>query len=105
MKKKVLLIADWYGVIHDIGEDGKIQARLYDAKNHELVDDIEFPIVNFPEHHRKDVVLNVIFTWRIGHIGNKPFSNFRLKYRDPNEKRKTPEEIEAIVNDLMEIFK
>lgn len=48
---------------------------------------------------------NAIFTWRVGYLGKYPFSNFRLKYRDPNVKIKTPEEIEAMVNDFMEIFK
>lgn len=105
MKKKVTLHANWYGAIDEIREDGQIQARLYDAKDHEFVDVVEFPITNFPEHQRKDVVLNVIFTWRVGYLGKRAFSNFRLKYRDPNVKRKTPEEIDAIVNDLMGIFK
>lgn len=105
MKKKVLLQADWYGAIDEIREDGIINARLYDAKHHEMIDVIEFPITNFPEHQRKDVVLNVLFTWRVGLLGKKPFSNFRIKYRDPNYKRKTPEEIQKIVDELGEIFK
>ncbi|UYE98827.1 hypothetical protein XbC2_402 [Xanthomonas phage XbC2] len=105
MKQKVTIHADWYGAIDEIRDDGKIQARLYDAKHHELIDVIVFPITHFPVHQHKDVVPNVIFTWRVGYLGKRKFSNFRLKYRDPNVERKTPEEIESIVNDLMEIFK
>ena len=88
MKKKVQLQADWYGAIDEIREDGTINARLYDRKSHELIDAIEFPLTNFPEQQRKDLVLNVLFTLRIGLIGKKPFANFRVKYRDPNFKRK-----------------
>lgn len=105
MKKKVQVQADWYGAIDEIREDGTINARLYDAKTHDMIDVIEFPITNFPVHQHKDVVLNVLFTWRVGRIGNRGFSNFRIKYRDPNVKRKTPEEIQEIVDDLEKIFK
>lgn len=105
MKKKVHLHANWYGAIDEIREDGIINARLYDAKSHEMIDVIEFPITNFPEHERKDVVLNVIFTWRVGLLGKRAFSNFRVKYRNPNIKRKTPEEIQSEVDELRKIFK
>lgn len=105
MKNKVLLQVNWYGVVDEIRENGIINARLYDIKNNEMVDVIEFPITNFPCHQRKDVVLNAVFTWRVGSIGKKPFSNFRIKYRDPNYKHKTPEEIQEIVDDLMKVFK
>jgi hypothetical protein len=105
MKTKVKIQADWYGAIDEIREDGIINARLYDANTHEMIDDIEFPLTNFPEHQHKDVVLNVLFTLRIGRIGKKPFANFRVKYRDPNFMNKTPEEIQEIVDDLIKVFK
>ena len=105
MKKKVQLHADWYGAIDEIREDGIINARLYDAKHHEMIDVIEFPSTNFPEHQRKDLVLNVLFTLRIGRIGKKPFANFRVKYRDPNFINKTPEEIQELVDNFGKLLK
>lgn len=79
MKTKVLLQLDWYGSVQEIHEDGTVVARMYNSKNHELVDVIEFSITNFSVQDRKDLVLNVIFTWRVGRIGKRPFSNFRIK--------------------------
>lgn len=77
-KDKVKFLIDAYGVIDSI-DDGIIRARIYDTKKYDYIDDITLSIDEFSTEHKKMLDLTVVFTWRLGYIGKKTFSNFRVK--------------------------
>ena len=82
MKKKVKFTLNAFGVILDKNDD-VIKARIYDSKTYEIIDDITFSCTEFSTADRKKLDLFLVFTWRIGYIGSKPFNNFRLKVMEP----------------------
>lgn len=91
---------NFYGVIHKINAD-KIDARIYDYKTNELVDDITFDISEFSLIEQSKLVENVIFTWDVGSKDNVPYSVFKLKKREPlteEEKAKKEKDIQDTIN-------
>lgn len=92
-KAKVKFLIDAYGVIDGIN-DGTIYARIYDINTYEYIDDITLSIDEFCTEHQELLHPTVIFTWRLGYIGKKAFSNFRVKMREyPRLPKMTYEEI------------
>lgn len=73
---------NFYGVIHKINAD-EIDARIYDYKTHEFVDDITFNISEFSLDEQGNIVENVVFTWDVGSKDNNPYSIFKLMKREP----------------------
>lgn len=107
IKKKLVRYLHCYGVIDKIDNDD-IQARIYDYKNHDIIDEISFKISEFPEWQRKHVSLYVVFNFSVGKIGRKPYTNFSLIYRKKltkKEREEQEERIEKQVENLMTIFK
>lgn len=91
---------NFYGAIHKInGND--IDARIYDYKTHELVDDITFDISEFSLDEQSKVIENVIFTWDIGSKDNNSYSIFKLMKRNPltkEEKAKKEKDIQDTIS-------
>lgn len=105
IKKKLIRYLYCYGVIDKI-ENDKIEARLYDYKHHDIIDEISFNISEFPEWQRKHVSLCVLFNFSVGEIGRKPYANFRLIYKKKlTEKEEQQKRIEKQVEEFMTIFK
>lgn len=67
-----------YGVIDHINNN-KVSARLYNMKDDEFIDEIEFDITEFPKEHLKYVQENTVFYFSVGEIRGKSYSNFRIK--------------------------
>lgn len=76
-----MFLIDAYGVIDGIN-NGTIYARIYDIKTYEYIDDITLNVNEFSAEHQKLLDTSVVFTWRLGYIGKKAFSNFRVKMRE-----------------------
>lgn len=91
---------NFYGAIHKINGN-EIDARIYDYKTHELVDDITFDISEFSLDEQSKVVENVIFTWDVGSKDNNPYSIFRLMKRKTltdEEKAKKEKDIQDTID-------
>lgn len=91
---------NFYGVIHKINGN-EIDARIYDYKTHELVDDITFDISEFSEDEQSKIVENVVFTWDVGSKDNNPYSIFRLMKRKTltdEEKAQKEKNIQDTIN-------
>lgn len=67
-----------YGVINKI-ENELILARIYNMKDDEFIDEVEFNINEFPKEQIQFAVENVIFYFSVGEIRGKPYSNFRIR--------------------------
>lgn len=67
-----------YGVIDSINKN-KVSARLYDMKDDEFIDEIDFDITEFPKEHLKYVQENTVFYFSVGEIRGKSYSNFRMR--------------------------
>lgn len=81
-KSKVIIKLDAFGIILDNSDD-IVKARIYDSTTYEIIDDISFNSTEFMPCERDKLEQFFIFTWRIGYIGSKPFSNMRLKKAKP----------------------
>lgn len=81
-KSKVAITLNAFGVILD-NDNGLIKARIYDSTTYEIIDDITFSSTEFIASERNKLESFLIFTWRVGYIGSKPFSNIRLKKAKP----------------------
>lgn len=67
-----------YGVIDRL-DNNKVSARLYNIKDDEFIDEIEFDITEFPKEHLKYVQKNAVFYFSVGEIRGKSYSNFRMR--------------------------